>query len=154
MNLEYRQKWSTLLTTNLNSLFELALLSTADPQMAEAILASCIDSVDISSQPDLKSLQTAVALHSIRSEGIDSPTAIVNARSMIRSALRPILQLERLPRICFVFRMMNGYATSTCAAMLTIDDNAVRMLVSRAILQLHHAVIAQTAQEVGRALEV
>jgi hypothetical protein len=50
--------------------------------------------------------------------------------------------------------MMNGYATSTCAAMLTIDDNAVRMLVSRAILQLHHAVIAQTAQEVGRALEV
>jgi hypothetical protein len=140
---DYRQMWGALLTTNLNSLFELALLFTADPQMAEASLASCINSVDVSSQPDLKGLQAAVALHSIGTEGIDSPTAIKKARSMTRSTLHPILQLERFPRVCFVLRMMSGYATSTCAGMLSIDDHAVRVQVRTAILQLHHAVIAQ-----------
>jgi hypothetical protein len=142
------QRWGNLFTANLNSLFELALLFTADPHIAEVSLASAIDTIDISSQPDCGSLRNAVAIHSIRNTGIDSSTEMIKACSMIRSALRPILHLERSPRICFVLRVMTGYATSACAGILGVDENAVILLFQTAILQLSGAaVMAQTAQE-------
>jgi hypothetical protein len=60
--------------------------------------------------------------------------------------------LERFPRFCFVLRMLLGYATSACAAMLGINEGNVKVLLRVAVLQLHHACpmhVAETEQGSG-----
>ena len=71
---------------------------------------------------------------------------------MLQPGLLPVLQLERFPRVCFVLRMLFGYATSACAGMLGIDEGSVKVLLQEALLQLHHARsihIAETKQGPG-----
>jgi DNA-directed RNA polymerase specialized sigma24 family protein len=55
---------------------------------------------------------------------------------MLQPGLRPIIQIERFPRICFVLRMLLGYSTVMCAQMLGVEENHVRMLFQMAALQL------------------
>src|SRR5258708_34892326 len=145
---DHRYQWKTLVEANLSSLFELALLLTASPRSAEAGLLSSIGKIDMSLPPDLEGLRASVALHSIRSEIVDSPAERVNACSMISGRLLPIIHLERLPRICLVLRLLLGCTTSRCVAMLGIDDADVKMLVAAAIMQIQ-SVTARTAKEAG-----
>ena len=131
-----------LFQPNFNSLLQLALLLTADPQAAEAHLETVIGNLDLSERradEPLAVLQTAVARQSIESGGIVSVNGLAEARSLLQPGLLPILQLERLPRLCFVLRMLVGFATSACARMLGIDESSVRVLLGVAVLQLHHA---------------
>src|SRR5258708_3390658 len=109
----------------------------ANPQSAQASLLISISSVDISTQPDMEDPRSAVALRSIR-RAIDSPNELINVSSM----------MERFPRIGFVISILIGFATSRCAAMLGIEDTAVRALVGAAILQIQ-AVMVRTAKESG-----
>src|SRR5258707_3048617 len=94
----YQERWKDLFQANLDALFELALLLTADPREAEANLALAIDALDCSKPPEenaSKVLQIAVARQSIRNAG--PGFAAVEARSMLQSALLPLFTVERLP---------------------------------------------------------
>jgi hypothetical protein len=148
----YQETWKDVFQANLDALYQLALLLTANPQEAEANLETVITSLDVSKQPDddaLVVLQTAVAQQSIGSGGIISSAGAAEARSMLQPGLLPVLQLERLPRVCFVLRMFVGLATSTCARMLGIEEGGVRVSLRVAVVQLHHACsmhIAATRQ--------
>jgi hypothetical protein len=138
----YQDTWKDVFQANLDPLFELALLLTADPQKAETNLAGIINTLDFSKQPDedvLAVLQTAVARQSVGSGGGISSAGAAEARSMLQPGLLPVLQLERPSRVCFVLRMLLGYATSACAGILGIDEGGVKLLLRVAVLQLHHA---------------
>lgn len=138
----YQQTWKDVFQANLDSLFQMALLLTADAQQAEANVAAVIHKLDFSKEPDKNSLtviRTALARQSIASNGTASPAGVAGARSMLQSGLLPVLQLERFPRICFVLRTLFGYATSVCAQMLGIDEGSVKVLLRIAVLQLHDA---------------
>ena len=151
----YQATWKDVFQANLDTLFQLALLLTAEPQEAEANLTGVINALDFSKQPDedaLAVLQTAVAQQSIGSGGVISSAGAAEARSMLQPGLLPILQLERSARVCFVLRMLFGYATSACAGRLGIDEGAMKLLLRGAVLQLHHARsghIAKTKQGPG-----
>jgi hypothetical protein len=137
---------------NLDALFQMALLLTADSQEAEANLTTVISALDFSKRPDkdaLAVIETALARQSIESDGMISPAGAAGAQSMLQPGLLPVLQLERFPRVCFVLRMLLGYATSTCAGMLGIDEAGVKVSLRVAVFQLHHACsmhIAETEQ--------
>lgn len=141
--------WKEVFQDNLDALFQLALLLTADSQEAEAHLATVISTLDFSKQTDedaLAVIQAALARQSIGSGGAISTAGAAQARSMLQPGLLPLLQLERLPRVCFVLRMLFGYATATCARMLGIDEGGVRVLLSIAVLQLHRACFMHIAE--------
>jgi hypothetical protein len=150
----YQKAWKDVLQRNLDALFQLALLLTADPQEAEDNLAAIVSTLDLSEHPDgdaLAVIQAALVSHSIRSRGIISAAGVAGTRSMLQPALLPVLQLEHFSRICFVLRALFGYATSACARMLDIDEGDVRVLLRVAVLQLHHACslhITETRQGV------
>src|SRR5713101_4181083 len=111
----YQERWKELFQANLDMLFELALLLTADPLEAEANLAGVIDALDLSKQPEddaLAVIQTALVRQTIGSGGAISSAGAAGAQSMLHPGLLPVLQLERFPRVCFVLRMLFGYATS------------------------------------------
>jgi hypothetical protein len=147
----YQETWKELFQANLDALFQMALLLTADPQEAEVYLETVITNLDFSKQPDgdaLAVLQTALARR-IGSAGASSSNGVAEARSMLQPGLLPVLQLEPLPRVCFVLRMLVGFATSACARMLGIDEGGVRALLRVAVLELRHAGsthIAETRQ--------
>jgi hypothetical protein len=151
----YQETWKDVFQANLDALFQLALLLTAGPQEAEANLATVMSTLDFSKQPDedaLAVIQAALARQSIGSGGIISSAGVAGARSMLQPGLLPVLQLERFPRVCFVLRMLFGYATSACAGMLGIDEGGVKVLLRVAVLQLHHARsmhIAETKEGPG-----
>jgi hypothetical protein len=139
----YRETWKDVCQANLDSLFQLALLLTGDSEEAEANLGTVIRGLDFSKEPDenaLAVLQTAVAQRSIGIDGAISSAGVAGARSMLQPGLLPVLQLERFPRVCFVLRMLLGYATSSVAAMLGLDKGAVKRLLEVAVLQLHHTI--------------
>ena len=138
----YRETWKDVFQAHLDALFQLALLLSADSQEAEANLATIVSALDCSKQPGEDAfavLQTEVAQHSIGSGGAISSDGVAGAQSMLQPGLLPVLQLERLPRVCFVLRMLVGFATSACARMLGIDEGGVKALLRVAVLQLHHA---------------
>jgi len=151
----YEKTWSDVFRTNLDALFQLALLLTADPREAESNLSTVVRTLDFSKQPDedaLAVLQTELARQSIGSGGAVSWAGTLEARSMIHAGLLPVLQLEHRPRVCFVLRMLLGYATSACAGMLGIDEGGVKVLLRVAVLQLHNATLS-TSLRVKQGLE-
>jgi hypothetical protein len=134
-----------ILKANLDSLFQTALLLTAEPETAEASVVSSLDGVDLSALPQEKAvaiLKEAIVLRSVQSARLLSPSDTVNARSMLQPGLWPVLQIERQPRVCFVLRMLLGYATCSCAQMLAIEEQVVKVALQNAILQLQHAMTA------------
>jgi hypothetical protein len=140
------QTWKDLFHSNLDTLFEMALLLTADPREAEATLTRVINTVDMSRLPDeggLSILQAAVAQKSIESGAAIVPSGVEEARPMLQLGLQPVVQVERVPRVCFVLRTMLGYATTTCAGILGVNEDAVKVLLRIAILQLHEAFCEQ-----------
>jgi hypothetical protein len=127
-----RQTWADLWQANLNALFQMALLLTADPREAEENLIGVIETVDMSQQPGddaLATLQMAVARHAIRRLEAGLRRGIAEARSMLQADLLPVLQVEPYPRFCFVLRILVGYATSTCAGMLGVNEGTVSLLL-------------------------
>src|SRR6266567_3770691 len=92
------ETWKDVFQANLDALFQMALLLTADSREAEASLATVIGTLDFSKEPDedaLAVIQTALAHQSIGSGGISSSAGVAEARSMLQSGLLPLLKLER-----------------------------------------------------------
>ena len=140
----HAEAWIAFFKINCDALFQTALLLSADPDDAEASVMSAIDSVDVCRPPDANEL--AILQERIAREGLQAarPLAspeVARARLVLQDGLRPVLQIEPCSRVCFVLRVLLGYATSSCAQMLGIEEVAVRTLLRIAIFQLHDAVI-------------
>jgi hypothetical protein len=135
----HQETWTDVFRANLGTLFQLALLLTADSQEAEDSLAAVIGSIECSKETDedaLAVIQAALVRKIIGSGGIISRAGAAEARSMLQPGLLPLLKLERLPRVCFVLRMLVGFDTSACARMLGIDEGGVKVSLRLAVRQL------------------
>jgi len=135
----YQETWKDVFQANLSALFQIALLLTADSHEAEANLATVIRKLDFSKEIDedaLAVIHAALARKIIGGGGITSLSGAAEARSMLQPGLLPVLQLERLPRVCFVLRMLVGFEISACARMLGIDEYGVKVSLRLAVLQL------------------
>jgi hypothetical protein len=118
-------EWIDLFETNYNALFQTALLLTANAPRAEAALVKSIEELEVSNpftQPDFRAWERAVVMRSIETPQVSCLDLDCKARFMLQLGLRPIIQLDRSPRICFVLRMLLGYTTAACAQMLGLDE--------------------------------
>ena len=141
--------WREFFKVNCNALFQTALLLTADVLAAEAALSESIDELDMSSapgQPSLAAWEKAVVMRSIEQPQVPLSAADPMTRSMLQPGLRPVIQIERFPRISFVLRMLLGYTTALCAQLLEMDEGGIRMLCQMAVIQLHRKVVADTVE--------
>ena len=105
------QEWRNFFKANCNALFQTALLLTTDAPTAEAAVAESIDALDMSSPPEQRSLtawQKAVVVRSIETSQLSSSAADPVTRFTLQPALLPTIQIERSPRICFVFANAAG----------------------------------------------
>jgi len=146
----YQEAWKGVFQVNLDALFQMALLLTADAHEAEANFATVISTLDLSKRPDddaLAVIQAALVRQSIGSGRIISSAGVAGARSMLQPGLLPVLRLERFPRVCFVLRMLFGYATSACARMIGLDEGGVKVLIRVAVLQLHHLALCTSLRQ-------
>ena len=131
--------WGALLVASCNSLFQTALLLSADPEVAEASVAATIESIDLSHPPgqdELMNLQRIVATKTL--ERLDSTSAcqLPAAQSMLQPGLRPLLQVDEFPRIYFVLRVLLRLAVSSSAQMLGIQEPHAQALLQTALWQL------------------
>jgi hypothetical protein len=125
--------------------FQTALLLTADAFTAETALDKSIEDLKISSppgQPSLGTWERAVVMRSIETPQVSSPEVDCTAPLMLQPGLRPVIQLERSPGICFVLRILLGYTTAACAQTLGTDEDVVRILFQMAVIQLQQKVAA------------
>jgi hypothetical protein len=132
--------WPAVIRANCAALFQTALLLAADAEIAESGMLAAIENVDISRPPapdELSVLQRAVATQTLKRIRFDLEAKSANARSLLQAGLQPVLQLDQLPRICFVLCLLLGYTTSSCAQMLGIQEEAVRDLLLVATSELH-----------------
>jgi len=138
-----KQQWRDFVKAHCDEVFQTALLLTADATAAEAAVTRSIDSLDISSAPehaDLAAWEKAVVVRSLETSQPPSPTPNSTTRSMLQPGLPRVIQIERLPRICFVLRMLLGYSTPLCAQILGVEESEIRMLFQMAALQLQQKV--------------
>jgi hypothetical protein len=131
--------WTAFITANGAALFQTALLLAADAEIAESGMLAAVASLDISRPPSpdrLSALQRAVATQTLTRIRFNLAATSANVHSLLQAGLRPILQLEQLPRICFVLCLLLGYTTSSCAQILGIQEETVRELLHAAAREL------------------
>lgn len=131
--------WKSFFQANCDSMFQTALLLTANARAAEAALADSINDLDLSNPPGKDSLaiwERAMIKRSIGAHESRSATEVSMARSMLQPGLRSVIDIERCPRICFVLHLMLGYKTIFCAQMIVTPESEIRSLVQRAVIQL------------------
>jgi hypothetical protein len=117
-------------------MFQVALLLSADVYTAEDALLSSIDELEIGRAPrqrDLAAWQHAVAARSIATRTTEKSGVDMRYRSMLQPGLWPVMQIERLPRTCFVLRFFLGYSRRVCARMLGIEESKIETLLHTAI---------------------
>ena len=130
------REWIEFLELNSNAMFQVALLLSADVYTAEAALLNSIDELEIRRAPrqgDLDAWQYAVVARSIVTRTTDKSGVDVLYRSMLQPGLWPVMQIERLPRTCFVLRLLLGYSRRVCAQLLGIEESKVDTLLQTAI---------------------
>lgn len=135
--------WRKFFQVHSDALFQTALLLSADPDEAEASMAATLDTIDLSKPPaesEVLTLQEGLARRTIQNAQASASPKVSEASSLLQVGLQPVLLIERLPRLCFVLRTLLGYATSTCAQMLGLEETGVRTLLRIAMLQLHSTV--------------
>jgi hypothetical protein len=145
-----RQRWTSFFTANIDRLFQTALLLSADRVVAENSLAASLENTDFSQAPaheTLDSLQRAVVTKSILGGCAISSAIDKSPFEILQRGLWPVLQMEGLPRTCFVLHTLLGYAISSCAQMLKIQTNDVRASLRIAILQLQQASLAESVSQ-------
>lgn len=134
--------WMAFIRANCAALFQTALLLSADAEIAESAMLAAFASVDISRPPapdEFVLLQRAVATQTLKRIKSNLEATSANACSLLQAGLRPVLQLEQVPRICFVLCLLLGYNTSSCAQILGLQEETVREHLRRATSELHLA---------------
>lgn len=137
--ISYEQAWKSFLQGHCNSMFQTALLLSADTHVAEAALADSIGDLNLSTPPEKSSLAIWERAVMMRSIGAHEPASLEEgsmARSLLQSGLWPVIEIERYPRICFVLCVLLGYAAAFCAQTLGIAESEIQTLLQKAVTQL------------------
>ena len=132
------REWIEFLELNSNAMFQVALLLSADVCTAEAALLNSVDELEIRRAPregDLDAWQYAVAARSIATRTTEKSGVDVLYRSMLQPGLWPVMQIERLPRTCFVLRLLLGYSRRVCAQLLGIEESKIETLLQTAMIR-------------------
>ena len=136
------REWIDFLELNSNAMFQLALLLSADDYTAEVSLLNSIDELELTRPPrygDLAAWQRAVVVRSIATPAKQKPGVDLRYRSTLQPGLWPVMQIERLPRTCFVLRLLLGYARPVCAQLLGIPQSKIEGLLQTAIHMLRQS---------------
>jgi hypothetical protein len=130
------REWIEFLELSSNAMFQVALLLSGDVYTAEAALLNSIDDLEIRRAPrqgDLAAWQHAVVARSIATRTTEESGGDLLYRSMLQPGLWPVMQIERLPRTCFVLRLLLGYPRPVCAQLLGIEESKIESLLQTAI---------------------
>ena len=130
------REWIEFLELSSNAMFQVALLLSVDVYTAEAALLNSIDELEITRAPrkgDLAAWQHAVVARSIATRTTEQSGLDLLYRSMLQPGLWPVMQIERLPRTCFVLRLLLGYPRPVCAQLLGIEESKIEQLLETAI---------------------
>jgi hypothetical protein len=136
------REWIELLELNSNAMFQVAMLLSADVYTAETALLNSIDELEITRAPrlgDLAAWQHAVVARSIATRTTETSGVDLLYRSMLQPGLWPLMHVERLPRACFVLRLLLGYPRRVCAQLLGIEESEIEKLLEIAIHTLQHS---------------
>lgn len=132
------REWMEFLELNSNAMFQVAMLLSADVYTAEAALLNSIDELEIRRAPlqgDLADWQHAVVARSIATRTTEKSGVDLLYRSMLQPGLWPVMQIERLPRTCFVLHLLLGYPRPACAQLLGIEESKIETLLQTAIVR-------------------
>lgn len=130
------REWIEFLELNSKAMFQVALLLSADVHTAEAALLNSIDELEMRREPgpgDLAAWQHAVVARSIATRTTEKSGVDLLYRAMLQPGLWPVMQIERLPRKCFVLHLLLGYPRPVCAQLLGIEESKVENLLQTAI---------------------
>ena len=130
------REWTDFLEVNSNAMFQLALLLSGDAYTVEVALLNSIDELEVTRQPrhgDLAAWQHAVVVRSIVTPAKQKSGVDLLYRSTLQPGLWPVMQIERLPRTCFVLRLLLGYPGPVCAQLLGIEESKIETLLETAI---------------------
>jgi DNA-directed RNA polymerase specialized sigma24 family protein len=133
------QDLTNMLEKKCRALFQISLLISADPVAAETALIETINELDICRGPGADSdarLENAVVMRNIAWPETRSSTQRLLAQSMLQPGLRLLTTLDRLPRICFVLRILLGYSADSCAHLLQVKESEIGPLLQSAALEL------------------
>ena len=136
------REWIHFVELNSNVTFQLALLLSADAYTAEVALLNSIDELELTRPPrygDLAAWQHAVVVRSIATPAKRKPGVDLLNRSTLQPGLWPVMQIERLPRTCFVLHLLLGYPHHVCAQLLGIPQTKIERLLQTAIHMLRHS---------------
>ena len=134
------REWKSFVARNSKAMFQTALLLAANPQGAEAALITSIDELDFSRRPETDDLpiweKTVVKLSVGTPPMLSTEENGFFACSLLQPGLQPVIQLDRLPRICFVLQLLLGYPNEACADILGIEESEVSALTAEAAAKL------------------
>ena len=136
------REWIEFVELNSNAMFQVALLLSPDVYTAEAALLNSIDELEIRRAPrqgDLAAWQHAVVARSIATRTTEHAGVNLLYRSMLQPGLWPVMQIDRLPRTCFVLRLLLCYPRVVCAQLLRIEESEIEKLLETAIDKLQLA---------------
>lgn len=149
MNMQFEnsrrgREWKRFIDCNSKAMFQTALLLAANPGRAEAALITSMDELDVSRRPETHDLpiweENVVKLSVGTPEMLSIERDGALACSLLQPGLRPLIQLDRLPRICFVLQLLLGYTADACAAVLGIMESEVPVLVAEAATKLPQSI--------------
>ncbi len=151
MNMQFEKsrrekEWKSFVAKNSKAIFQTALLLTANPQGAEAALIAGIDELDVSRQPEAEDLliweeaivKLSVGIPPVLSTEEDSSFTC----ALLQPGLQPVMQLDRLARICFVLQILLSYTTEASADILGIEESEALALAAEAAAKLAQTIAA------------
>ena len=149
----YEREWRDFFRGNCNRLFQTALLLSADPQIAEKALIESIEDLDLSGPigDNTRAVwEKAVVIRSLELHKLSSGPGVtgqakanrgisvraISVQSMLQPGLWSVVQIERSARLCFILRMLLGYAITSCVQILGIEESRIYALLEMAAIQL------------------
>jgi hypothetical protein len=140
----FASEWKSFVDENSKAMFQTALVLSLNPMQAEdALITSAVD-FDLSRPPcggDRLIWERAVVKLSVGiPQWLSTNECASLARPLVQPGLRPLTQIDHLPRMSFVLRLLLRYSTEACAQILDIDKSEIPSLVTEAAIQLSRRV--------------
>jgi hypothetical protein len=139
MDVNPADEWNRFILEHCSAMFRIALLLTADPLAGEAALVESLEGLDLMTSPGIYSIEawqksTVTRCLSLPERRFGPASRL--AESMLQPGLQLIARIDRLPRICFVLRLLLGYTPRECAQLLHLGESDLRVLLRMAVTQL------------------
>ena len=132
-------------TESTDTAFLTAVLLTASLPAAENAVLAAINSIEITSQTSraLTEKTAAAALPLSSEKTADNQQELQAALAILPAALRPVLEMSRRLRHCWVLRFAVRMSGSACARLLNLREDEVDEATRAALCELARIVARQ-----------